>query len=119
MAINPLWSPRSWADTPDYSNYRTRKIDEYTPQPGRAIQKSYRALDRLDVVNAAAIPMRAELRTARCSEAVEQIGDRMVRTMRGDQIVARKGGPPLSLTARHRDGLALFIGESIECLLDG
>jgi hypothetical protein len=42
MAINPLWSPRSQADAPDYSNYRTRKIDEYTPQPGRAIQKSYR-----------------------------------------------------------------------------
>jgi hypothetical protein len=43
----------------------------------------------------------------------------MVRTMRGDQVVARKGGPPLALTARHKDGLALFIGESIECLLDG
>jgi hypothetical protein len=60
-----------------------------------------------------------QLRTARCSEAVEQIGDRMVRSMRGDQVVARKGGPPLALTARHKDGLALFIGESIECLLDG
>jgi hypothetical protein len=43
----------------------------------------------------------------------------MVRTMRRDQVVARKRDPPLALAARHKDGLALFIGESIECLLDG
>ena len=73
---------------------------------------------RLDIVSAAAVPRRAKPRTVRCGEAIEQIGHRMVRTMRGDQVVARKGGPPLSLTARHKDGLALFIGEPIERLRD-
>jgi len=43
----------------------------------------------------------------------------MVRTMRGDQVVARKRGAPIALAARHKDGLALFVGEPIERLLDG
>src|SRR5262249_60659073 len=67
------------------------------------------ALDRLDVVNAAAIPMRAELRTARCSEAGEQIGGRMGRPMRGGQVVAGKGGPPPSLTCPPKEGLPRFL----------
>src|SRR5262249_50422790 len=55
----------------------------------------------------------------RCGEMVEQVGHRIVRTMRGDQIVARKRGPPLALAARDEDGLAPFIGEPIERSLDG
>ena len=76
-------------------------------------------LDWLDVVNAAAVPMRAEPAATRCGELVEQVGHRMVRTMRGDQVVARKRGAPIALAACHKDGLALFIGEPIERLLDG
>ena len=77
------------------------------------------ALNRLDVVNAAAIPMRAEPVATRCGEMVEQVGHRIVRTMRRDEVIARKRGPPLALAARHEDGVALFIGEPIERLLDG
>jgi hypothetical protein len=43
---------------------------------------------------------------------VEQVGHRVVRTMRGDQVA-------IALAARHKDGLALFVGEPIERLLDG
>jgi hypothetical protein len=38
-----------------------------------------RALDRLDVVHAAAIPMRAKPAATRCREMVEQVGHRVVR----------------------------------------
>jgi hypothetical protein len=34
-------------------------------------------------------------------------------------VVARKCRPPIALTARDKYGLALFVGESIERLLDG
>jgi hypothetical protein len=37
--------------------------------------------------------------------------------MRGDQLVARKRGPPIALAARDKDDLALFVGEPIERLL--
>jgi hypothetical protein len=50
---------------------------------------------------------------------VEQVGHRVVRTMRGDQIVARKRGPPIALAASDQDSLVLFIGEAIERSLDG
>ena len=78
-----------------------------------------RALDWLDVMYPAAIPMRAEPAAPRCGEMVEQIGHRIVRTMRGDEVVARKRGAPVALAARDEDDLALFIGETIERLLDG
>jgi hypothetical protein len=39
--------------------------------------------------------------------------------MRGDQVVARKPGPPLALAAGDKYDLALFVGEPIERLLDG
>ena len=39
--------------------------------------------------------------------------------MGGDQFVARKRGPPIALAACHKNGLAHFIGEPIERLLDG
>ena len=68
-----------------------------------------RALDRLDVAHAAAIPMRAEPAAIRCGEAVEQVGHWMIRTMRSDQVVARKCRPPITLAARDKYGLALFI----------
>jgi len=58
-------------------------------------------LDRLDVVNAAAISLRADPTAIRCGEMVEQVGHRIVRTMSGDQFVARKRGPPIALAARH------------------
>jgi hypothetical protein len=45
---------------------------------------------------------------------VEQVGHRMVRTMRSDQVVARKRGPPIALAAGDRYGLALFVCEPIE-----
>ena len=38
--------------------------------------------------------------------------------MRGDEVVARKRGPPLAFAARDKDDLALLIGEPIERLLD-
>src|SRR5215831_18924207 len=118
MAINPLWSALA-GRCPRLFNYGTRKIDDYTP-PSRPcyLKELSRARDRLNVVNAAAVPMRAEPRTVRCGEAVEQIGHRIVRTMRGDQIVARKRSPPLTFAARDKDDLALFVGEPIERLLD-
>jgi hypothetical protein len=75
--------------------------------------------DWLDVVNAAAIPLRAEPAATRCGEMVEQVGHRVVRTMSGDQFVARKRGPPIALAARDKYDLALFVGEPIERLLDG
>jgi hypothetical protein len=39
--------------------------------------------------------------------------------MRGDQVVARKCRPPVALAARDKYDLVLFVGESIERLLDG
>src|SRR5437016_3602125 len=39
--------------------------------------------------------------------------------MGGDQFVARKRGPPITLAARDKYDLALFVGKPIECLLDG
>ena len=42
-----------------------------------------------------------------------------IRTMSGDQFVARKRGSRVALAARDKYGLALFVGESIERLLDG
>ena len=78
-----------------------------------------RALDRLDVVRPAPIPIRAEPAATRRGEMVEQVGHRLVRTTRGDQVVARKCRPPIALAASDKYGLALFVGESIERLLDG
>src|SRR6516165_11142062 len=62
--------------------------------------------------------MRAEPAAIRCGEAVEQVGHWVIRTMRGDEVVARKRGPPLAFAARDKDDLALLIGEPIERLLD-
>jgi hypothetical protein len=39
--------------------------------------------------------------------------------MRGDEVVARKRGPPLAFAASDQDSLVLFIDEPIERLLDG
>jgi hypothetical protein len=39
--------------------------------------------------------------------------------MRGDQVVTRKRGPPITLAARDKYDLALFVGEPIVRLLDG
>jgi hypothetical protein len=50
---------------------------------------------------------------------VEQVGHRVVRTMRGDQVVARKSGPPIALSARDKYDLTLFVGEPIERFFDG
>jgi len=49
---------------------------------------------------------------------VEQVGHRVVRTMRGNQLVARKRRPPIALAARDKYDLALFVGEPIERVLD-
>src|SRR5262249_10650485 len=38
--------------------------------------------------------------------------------MRGDEVIARKCSPPIALGARHKYGLAPFVGEPIERLLD-
>jgi hypothetical protein len=77
------------------------------------------ALNRLDVVDAAAIPLRAESVATRCGEMVEQVGHRVARTMRGNEVVARKSGPPIALGARDEDRLALFVGKPVVRLLDG
>src|SRR5215471_12580217 len=58
-----------------------------------------RALDWLNVMDAAPIPMRAEPTATRCGEMVEQVGHRVVGTVRGDEIVARKCSPPIALAA--------------------
>jgi hypothetical protein len=63
--------------------------------------------------------MGAEPAATLCGEMVEQLGHRVVRIMRGDQVVARKCRPPIALAARHKYGLALFIGEPVERLSDG
>src|SRR5215510_14780347 len=76
------------------------------------------ASDRLDVMHPAAIPLGAEPAATRCGEMVEQVGHWVIRTMRGDEVVAGKGGPPITLAARNEDGLARLISEPIECLLD-
>ena len=56
-----------------------------------AVLNSYvLALDRLNVMYPAAIPLRAEPAATRCGELVEQAGHRMIRTMRADQVAARK-----------------------------
>jgi hypothetical protein len=39
--------------------------------------------------------------------------------MRGDEVVAGKGGPPIALAARDKYDRALFIGEPIERWLNG
>ena len=70
------------------------------------------ALDRLDVVNAAAIPVGAEPAAARCGEVVEQVGHKVACTVRGDEVVARKRSPPVALGACHKYGLALLVLES-------
>jgi hypothetical protein len=64
--------------------------------------------DGLDVVTAAAIPLRADPTAIRCGEMVEQVGHRIVRTIGGDEFVARKRGPPIALAARDKYDLALF-----------
>jgi len=78
-----------------------------------------RALDGIDVVHAAAIPLRAEPAATRCGKMVEQVGHRVVRTMRGDQVVGRKCRAPIALAARDKYDLALFVAAPIERSLDG
>ena len=51
-------------------------------------------------------------------EMVEQVGHRVVRTMRGDEVVAQKRSPPIALAAGDQDGLAPFVAEPIERSLD-
>src|SRR5262249_47153721 len=63
-----------------------------------------RAFDWLDVMHPAAIPMRAEIDATRCGEMVEKVGHRMVRTMRGDEVIARKRSAPVAFAACHEDG---------------
>lgn len=60
-------------------------------------------------MDAAPIPMRAESAAIRCGEMVEQVGHRVVGTVRGDEVVAGKRGPPIALAASDEDGLALFV----------
>jgi hypothetical protein len=85
----------------------------------RRSSKPVATLDWFDVVNAAAVPCRVEPRTVRCGELVEQIGHRIVRTVRGDEVVARKRSPPVALAACDEYDLVLFVGEPIERSLDG
>jgi hypothetical protein len=68
-----------------------------------------RALDRLDVMRPAPT-IRAEPAATWC-EMVEEVGHRVVRTMRGDEVVARKRGPLITLAARDKYDLALFVGD--------
>jgi len=76
-------------------------------------------LDWLDIVHPAAVPMRAEPVATRRGEMVEQVRHRAVRTMSGDQFVARKRGSPVALAACGEYGLALFVGEPVERWLNG
>src|SRR5262249_55477909 len=73
-----------------------------------------RAFDWLDVMHPAAIPMRAEIDATRCGEMVEKVGHRMVRTMRGDEGIARKRSAPVAFAACHEDGFTRLVGERIE-----
>jgi len=54
-------------------------------------------LDRLDRLHPASIPIGTEPRTVRRGEMVEQLGHGIVRAVCGDQLVARKRGPPVAL----------------------
>jgi hypothetical protein len=89
------------------------------PSWPRHFEELPRALNRLDVVHAAAIPLRAEPAATRCGEMVEEIWHRVVGTVRGDEVVAGKCSAPITFAARYKDDLALFIREPIERLLDG
>jgi hypothetical protein len=63
--------------------------------------------------------MGAQPAATRCGEMIEQVRHRVVRTMCGDQFVARKRRPPIAFAARDKYGLALFVGKPIERSLDG
>jgi hypothetical protein len=68
-----------------------RKAPEH-PEPAfadtRPKKLSALALDRLDVVHPAPIPIGGEPAATRRGEMVEQVGHRVVSTMSGDQVVA-------------------------------
>ena len=74
------------------------------------VELGARALDRLDVMHPAPT-IRAEPAATWCGEMVEEVGHRVVRTMRGDQVAARKRSPPIALAACHKYDLALFVGD--------
>ena len=58
-----------------------------------------RAFDRLDVVYAAAVPIRAEPGTTRRGNVLKQVRQRTIGTMRRDQFVAIEGRLPVALGA--------------------
>jgi hypothetical protein len=81
-------------------------------------QMALGGLDRLDVMHAATVPIGTELRAARYGEMLEQLGHRVVRTMRGDQIIALESGLPFALAAGDQDRLSWLVGQPIERALD-
>src|SRR5258705_7265516 len=74
--------------------------------------------NRLDVTDAAAVPLRADFGAARRGEALEQARHRAGGTVCGDQLVAPEGGFPVALAASDEDGLVQLVDQPIERALD-
>ena|SRR6516164_2980068 len=84
---------------------------------GRYTKELSRALDWLDVVHAAAIPMRAKPRTARCGEVLEQAGHRISGPVCREQLGTLVGCFPFAFATGDKNGRARFVGKPVERVL--
>jgi hypothetical protein len=82
------------------------------PESGQYI--SQLTADRLDVVHAAAVPLRADLGAAGRGETFEQARHRAGSPMFCDQLIATKRTPPVALIAGDEDSVSQLVGEAIE-----
>ena len=94
-----------------YFELRARRFREVHALP------TARPLDRLDVVHAAAVPLRADLGAARGGKVLKQARHRAGGSVCGYQLVATEGRLPVTLTAGDEDGISQLVGEAIERLL--
>src|SRR5262249_3530716 len=76
------------------------------------------ALDRLDVVHSATIPVGTEPRTPRCGEVVKQARHRTAGPVGREELVTTEGGFPFALAAGDKNGCARLVGKPVERALD-
>jgi len=69
------------------------------------------ASDRLGIVDAAAVPLRADLGASGRGESFQQARHRAGSPMFGEQVVAREGGLPFALAAGDKNGLSPLVGQ--------
>jgi hypothetical protein len=69
-----------------------------------------RSSDRLDVVHAAAVPLRADLGAARGGKVLKQARHRAGGSVCGYQIVATEGCLPVALAAGNEDCISQTLG---------